>query len=264
VLQGGQEAASADSLARLAAMLASAAGLVSTEEALTQEEKRNFCLDAEPAALAAAAAHAQPDGAAAAVAPHQQHAQRAGTLPVLGGIPAMPNPGLLWPQQPAAANGSAAHRQQPVQPLPLPGTAWPAPANGQQQQQQQHFLAVSQHLQHPALPQHQQQGWPFTQQPPQAGVPSVGAAAQPPAMPLPQMQFAAGMLPGQLAGMQAQLAQQQPGGQPQAWATQPAPMPPGVSPALMAQYSQLLAGQQPAATGPKLPGQQQQHANGTG
>lgn len=147
-----QASESADAVARLSAMLASAAALVATDgEGLTPEERRACCLDA------AAAVKQEPIAGAAAAMP-QSH--------VLGGQPpAAPLlPFGMAPQQQGAAQAPAWQLpqaagmlvQQPQQALAVrqlpgmqlaggmlpPGAAaavgWPGmqlPANGQQQQQ---------------------------------------------------------------------------------------------------------------------------------
>ena len=253
--QTGEEA---ESVARLATMLASAAALVATEDSLTEEERRSCCLDAAAGVPAAgpAALGIQPAAVAAAApaalgAPLLQQQQ-----PATAGWPQAPLPVAVGaagaaftqraPQQQAlAANGAGMFTQQPAQPRPiqfvggvprpaLPGVpAWPQMAmpqpNGQQQLHQ---------LQQQVQQQQLQQLWAQQQAATGLAYGALPAAAQ----------FVGGTLPAQLGGAPPRLVAG-------------AVMPGGVAPLgmmLMQQQQQRPPLQQAAPIVEQQPGMPQQ------
>ncbi|KAL4452000.1 hypothetical protein ABPG75_007662 [Micractinium tetrahymenae] len=133
VLGGVPGSDAADAVARLSAMLASAAALVETEDSLTPEERRACCLDAAAAGPAAAAAAGAP---LSIPAPFQQQQQPAASMAAAAGW--QQQAAAFFPRmsvlQPAAQHLGAG---MPQQGMPAGVGGWPPlpVPNGQQQQQ---------------------------------------------------------------------------------------------------------------------------------
>lgn len=244
--QGGSSTAtglseSADTVARLAGMLASAAAMSAVEDSVTDGDS-----GVPPTLLPGVAVAGLP-----ATALQQQQQQQYGAGWLQG---AQPTPGLAQLPPIIAGSVPGSYGQQLAQPQAMQlvgGQTWPQMpmplGNGQQQQQQLH----------PLLQQQLQQIWPQQQQQQGSNVQHavMPAALQLPGMPLPQGSQAGNAMPVQFGGL-SQLP-----GMPAA----SLPPMPGVSPAFMAQYSQMLQAQQQlaAAGSGQKQGQPSAQTNGT-